>query len=73
MDVFWSVTLPRLVDKNEALSEVLWTLHNGLGLTLGGLIMIHAGAAMAHRFVRRDQVLARMWPLFGEPRATPGA
>ncbi|MBM6595471.1 cytochrome b [Microvirga pudoricolor] len=73
MDVFWSVTLPKLVDKNEALSEALWTLHNGLGLALGGLVTIHAGAALAHRFVRQDQVLARMWPVFGEPRATSGA
>lgn len=62
MDVFWSVTLPAVTGKNEAISAVLWTLHNVLGLTLGGLIVVHAGAALAHRFVLKDGVLGRMWP-----------
>ncbi len=62
MNVFWSVTLPAVTEKNEPLSDVLWTLHNVLGLTLGGLIVVHAGAALAHRFVLKDRVLGRMWP-----------
>lgn len=62
MNVFWSVTLPAVTGKNEAVSAVLWTMHNVLGLTLGGLILVHAGAALAHRFVLKDGVLGRMWP-----------
>ncbi|UOK73409.1 cytochrome b [Ancylobacter polymorphus] len=62
MNVFWSVTLPAVTGKNEAVSDVLWTMHNVLGLTLGGLILVHAGAALAHRFVLKDGVLGRMWP-----------
>jgi cytochrome b561 len=62
MQVFWSLTLPSLIGKNEAPSDILWDAHNSLGLTLGGLIVLHAGAALAHRFLFKDDVLFRMWP-----------
>lgn len=62
MKVFWSVTLPALAEKNTPLSDTLWTLHKVLGLTLGVLILGHAGAALAHRFLLKDTVLGRMWP-----------
>lgn len=62
MTVFWSLPLPALVAKNPPLSDALWLAHNVLGLTLGALIVLHAGAALAHRFVFHDPVLARMWP-----------
>ena len=62
MNVFWSVTLPAVADKNKELSDILWATHNVLGLALGALITLHAGAALAHRFVLRDEVLNRMWP-----------
>lgn len=62
VDRFCSVTLPVLVEKNEPLPEALWTLHNASGLASGGLIVVHAGAALAHRFIIKDAVLGRMWP-----------
>lgn len=62
MTIFWSVPLPTLVGKNPPLSDTLWLAHNVLGLTLGALIVVHAGAALAHRFLFRDEILGRMWP-----------
>lgn len=62
MSILWGLPLPAIVGKNQALSDFLWPLHNVLGLTLGGLIILHAGAALGHRLLLKDDVLARMWP-----------
>ncbi|MBS7539193.1 cytochrome b [Ancylobacter lacus] len=60
--IFWLFDLPAFIGKDEALAGRLFSLHLALGLALGGLVVLHAGAALGHRFLRRDTVLARMWP-----------
>ena len=35
--------------------------HGFLAYTLSGLVLLHVGAALYHQFVRRDNLLARMW------------
>ncbi len=62
VNIFWLFDLPAFIGKDEALANRLFSLHLALGLALAGLVVLHAGAALAHRFVRRDTVLARMWP-----------
>ncbi len=59
--VFWLFELPPLVAKDPALSEQVLALHGWLGLTLTGLIGLHAGAALHHHLVRKDETLRRMW------------
>ncbi len=35
-------------------------MHRFLGFTLVGLLVLHIGAALKHRFINRDGVLGRM-------------
>jgi len=57
---FFSVRLPGVLPKNEALSGALFWMHGLVGLALVGLIAVHVGAAMVHWKVKRDGVMARM-------------
>jgi cytochrome b561 len=59
---FGLVTLPDPVGKNEALGRALLTAHSLLGYTMLLAVLVHAGAALFHHFVRRDSILARMLP-----------
>ena len=54
--------LPPIVDKNEALSTPLFTLHRWVGWLVIILVLIHVSAALYHHFVRGDNVLQRMLP-----------
>ena len=56
------IPLPDLVPKDKALAGVLKIVHKTLNYTLLALVTIHIGAALKHRFVDRDGVLARMLP-----------
>ncbi len=62
ISVFGLFFLPPIVDENRALSEKLLGLHGLAMLALSALITMHVGAALFHHFVRKDGVLARMWP-----------
>ena len=57
------VPLPDLVAKNKDLAEVLKLVHKTLNFTLLGLFLAHAGAALKHHLMDRDDVLTRMLPL----------
>ena len=59
--------LPDLVPKDKALAAILKTVHATLNFTLLALVLVHAGAALRHHFVDRDEVLWRMLP-FGPRR-----
>ncbi len=50
------------VQRNRAIFEPTEDLHGYLAYALFGVAGIHALAALWHHFVRRDAVLARMWP-----------
>lgn len=63
--VFWLFELPPIVAKNEALATSLLGWHATAGLIMGGLVLVHIAAALYHRFVRHDGVLARMLPSAG--------
>jgi len=54
--------LPPIAGKNEALATQLFTLHRWAGWLVVGLVLMHAGAALYHHFIRRDSVLQRMLP-----------
>ena len=60
--VFGLFQPPRLIGKSEALSERLFGLHFIAALCLGALALMHVGAALKHRFVKKDGVLQRMLP-----------
>jgi len=56
------VPLPDLVSKDQALGELLGSLHDTFALTLGALVITHVAAALKHHLIDRDDVLPRMLP-----------
>lgn len=59
---FGVLPLPDPVGKDKELGELLEELHEGLNFLLLGAVLAHAGAALKHHFIDRDDVLARMLP-----------
>jgi cytochrome b561 len=62
VSVFGLFNLPALVAKNEPLSDRIFAVHDYVGFTIAGLLVIHIGAALMHGLIRKDGVLQRMWP-----------
>lgn len=65
---FGLVSIPALTGPDPELKELARAAHFWLFCVLAGLFVVHAGAALQHHFVRRDDVLRRMLP-FGRARA----
>jgi len=57
---FFNSKLPKLIAKDPALSETLYMVHGAVGALILTLIAIHVGAALMHRFIKRDTVMKRM-------------
>jgi cytochrome b561 len=62
VSLFGLFTFPTLLGKDEPLSEQIFVWHLVGGLLVAAFVILHAGAALYHRLVKRDGVLARMWP-----------
>ena len=65
---FGVLPLPDLLDKNKELGDLLQAVHAWLNYSLAGLVLAHAGAALKHHFVERDDVLVRMLPFLDKNR-----
>lgn len=59
---FGMLPLPDLVGKDKELGNTLQELHEALNFLMLGLVLAHAGAALKHHVIERDDVLARMLP-----------
>ena len=59
-------TLPQLVGKDEGIEDALLSVHEYGAYLLVGMIGLHFTAAMFHHVVKKDHVLASMFPLIGE-------
>lgn len=57
---FFAWNLPGLIDKNQAFSEILFSLHELVGWVIVGLLVLHIGGAMQHWLIKRDGVMQRM-------------
>ena len=64
---FGLLPLPDLLEKNKELGETLQELHEVLNFTMAGLVLIHAGAAIKHHLIDRNEVLTRMLPFLKKP------
>lgn len=62
ISVYGLFILPPLLAENEALSKVLLGTHVVVAFTLVALLVGHAGAALHHHFVVRDDTLRRILP-----------
>ena len=63
LNIFGLFNLPGILPANEPLANKILGVHGLLAQGLGILVLIHIAAALFHRFVKRDGVLRRMWPL----------
>ena len=61
------VQLPDLIGKDKEIATVLRQTHATLNWTLLVVVCGHAGFALKHHFMDRDDVLARMLPLLRPP------
>ncbi len=56
-------SLPNPLTPDKQAAEWLSTAHSWTGNAIVSLIALHAGAALWHHFVRRDDILRRMLPI----------
>lgn len=63
---FGVLPLPDLLQKDTDLGDLLQQLHMMLNFTMAGLVAAHAGAALKHHFLDRDDILARMLPFLAK-------
>src|SRR5207245_9316878 len=54
--------LPELVRRDDYLFQVFVAVHKWLGYALIPLIVVHAGAALRHHFLCKDDTLRKMLP-----------
>jgi cytochrome b561 len=54
--------LPVLLQRDLDLADQLEDWHGAAGWALAALVALHMAAALWHHWVRRDRVLAAMWP-----------
>lgn len=59
--LFWLFEIPAITSPNEALEEVAETVHNTCVVLLLVVLTLHITAALWHHFIRRDNVLRRLW------------
>jgi cytochrome b561 len=62
LGVFGLFSLPTFLAPNEKLATVVFAWHGAIAYGLLVLVAIHIAAALYHRLVRQDGVLARMLP-----------
>jgi cytochrome b561 len=62
VSLFGLFDLPDLVAYDEFLFQAFIEIHRWLGYALVVCIAIHAGAALRHHFLFKDETLKKMWP-----------
>jgi cytochrome b561 len=60
LPVFGLFELPKIWPADQPFSEQLFVLHRWMGIVIAVVVAMHIGAALHHRFVRKDRVLMRM-------------
>ncbi|WP_282096082.1 cytochrome b [Epibacterium ulvae] len=58
--------LPTLVPRSKELAAAAKAVHYYGSYALAGLILLHIAAAAYHGLIKRDGVMARMWPPIGK-------
>jgi cytochrome b561 len=59
---FWLFQWPRVLPVDKAAARTGEVLHGYGAWAIYAFVLLHVGAVVWHRFVKRDSVLARMWP-----------
>lgn len=62
-DFWWGpINWPSLVGASESLEDMMRTVHQVIGLSLGVVAVGHALVALRHHFLLKDEILLRMLP-----------
>ena len=61
--LFGVLPIPDLIGRGPEAAEALKAMHRWTNYALAALVAVHVLAALKHRFVDRDDVLARMLPV----------
>lgn len=59
---FGVLPIPDLLDKNRELGDTLTLTHKFLNFTMIGIVIVHAGAALKHHFINKNDILRHMLP-----------
>lgn len=59
--LWWLIPWPDIAAPDEALHEVAEEIHETLVYALVVLLIVHVAAALRHHFLKRNDVLLRMW------------
>ena len=62
---FGDIVFKLPIEKNKALGDTAFYLHDKLAIAIIVLVSIHILAALYHHFIKRDNVLRRMMPNSG--------
>lgn len=54
--------VPRLAPRSDTVAEAAKTIHWATHYIVIALVALHVGAALFHAVIKRDGVVARMWP-----------
>ena len=65
---FGVLPLPDLVEKDKELGHLLHEVHETLNFVLLFLLAGHAGAALKHHWIDKDDILKRMLPACSTPK-----
>jgi len=65
---FFGLQLPALVGPDKAFADSMEELHETIGTVGYYLVGLHAAAALAHHYLKRDNTLLRMLPRRGGQR-----
>lgn len=49
------------IEKNEAVADLAFELHEIIAFIIIGLVTVHVLAALYHQFIKRDNLIKRMW------------
>lgn len=71
LQFFKQFNLPAMLEKNEALSNLLGVVHEYLFWFLLLVLVAHVGGALKHHIIDRDDTLRRMLPFGRAKRNTP--
>lgn len=56
------ITFNLPIEKSEGLADIAFSVHNTLAIIIIVLVSLHVLAALYHYFIKKDNVLQRMWP-----------
>lgn len=68
LEMFGLFSIPALVSEVENLEDIAGLIHQLLAYALTGLALVHAGAALAHHYIAKDDTLRGMLGLAARAR-----